>query len=260
MLIERKGRETPFIDRALYTSLNGMVITSCLKAYRVLRDGDIRDLALRGLERIAAVNLTDGELLHSEGVKALLDDYVFLAEAYIEAYEATARASYLERAEDLMKKCIERFWDDTEGGFFDAPGEVLGIRLKGIEDIPHPSANSVAFRLLDKLASLKEKEVYSRYAEKALKAFSSRAGELGIHGGAYFCALDDFLHSMTLSVNVSVESELAETALSLFRPSMHIRYRGDEGFVVPCEKGTCYNPVHDPDALKEFLKRQGPQS
>jgi uncharacterized protein YyaL (SSP411 family) len=259
LLIERKGRETPFIDNAFYTSLNGMVITSCLKAYRVMRDVDIRDLALRGLERVSSVNLTGGVLMHSEGVEALLDDYVFLAEAYMEAYEATGRASYLEKAEGLMERCIERFWDDAEGGFFDASREVLGIRLKGIEDIPHPSANSVAFGLLEKLASMKEKEVYRLYAEKGLKAFSSRAGELGIHGGAYFCALDDFIHSLTLSVNVPVESELAETALSLFRPSMHIRYGKDEGFVVPCEKGACYNPVHDTDSLKEFLKSHGLQ-
>jgi uncharacterized protein len=257
LLIERKGRETPFIDKALYTSLNGMVITSCLKAYRILRDVEIRDLALRALGKIESVNLTGGALLHSGGVEALLDDYVFLAEAYIEAYEATARASYLEKAEGLMEKCIERFWDDREGGFFDASGEVLGIRLKGIEDIPHPSANSVAFGVLDNLASLKEKEVYRVYAEKGLKAFSSRAGGLGIHGGAYFCALDDFIHSLTLSVNVPVGSELAETALSLFHPSMHIRYGSDEGSVVPCEKGTCHDPLHDVHSLKEFLKGHG---
>jgi len=34
LLLERNGRETPFVDRTLYPSLNGMFITSFFKAYR----------------------------------------------------------------------------------------------------------------------------------------------------------------------------------------------------------------------------------
>jgi len=255
LLHERKGRVTPFIDRALYTSVNGLVVTACLKAHRVLRDEGLKDFALKSLERIMAINHIDGQLLHSEGVKALIEDYVFLTEACTEAYEATADAVYLSRAEELMERCIDKFWDDAEGGFFDADGEVLGMRFKGIEDIPHPSANSVACILLEKLASLKGKDVYLQYAERALRAFSATASALGVHAGSYFCALDGFFHSLTFSVNAPGESKLAEAVRSSFCPSLHIRYGGDTGYVLPCEKGRCYDPVRSPEALKEFIKR-----
>jgi len=54
------------------------------------------------------------------------------------------------RAEELMERCIDKFWDDAEGGFLMPMERSSASRFKGIEDIPHPSANSVACILLEK--------------------------------------------------------------------------------------------------------------
>lgn len=250
---ERGKREQPFVDKALYTSLNGMFITAFLKAFRVLKKRALKDFALKSLEIIKRKYLVDRELFHSEGVKAQLDDYIYFIEALTEAYEVTGERAYLSQADELMESCIGRFGDKGRGGFLDTEDIVLGTRLKGIEDIPHPSSNAVAVILLDKLSSLTGKEKYRHFALDSLRAFSLKAGELGIHAGYYYCSLDAYLHSLTLSAEVAHESELAEAALSFCRPHVNIRYGEDKGVVVPCRKGKCYEPIDTPEGLRVFL-------
>jgi len=256
LLIERNKRESPFVDRTLYTSLNGMMITSYLKAYRVLKDKRIRDFAIKSLERIVQNHFVRDELLHTEGIKAVLDDYIYLIEASVAAYEVTADASYLNQADKLMGLCIKKFWDKDGGGFFDTEGEVLGTRLKGIEDIPHPSANSIGIMLLLKLHSMTENEQYHKYAETSLKTFPLTAKDLGIHSAYYFSALDAYFHMLTLTMQTGPKSKFTETALSSCRPYVSLIYKEDRAQVIPCIKDSCFEPIHSPEGLREFLSSQ----
>ena len=83
LLDARNKRQKPFVDSALYTSLNGMMIAAYLKAYRALGDERLKEFAINSLERILQINVEDGRLLHSQGVKALLDDYIYFVDALI---------------------------------------------------------------------------------------------------------------------------------------------------------------------------------
>ncbi|MBI4684144.1 MAG: thioredoxin domain-containing protein [Nitrospirae bacterium] len=253
LLRKRKTRETPFIDKTFYTSINCMLITSYLKAFRVIRDNALREFALKSLERIVAMHFAGNELLHTYGVKAVLDDYIYLTEAFVNAYEVTSDSFYLNQADRLMELCTKRFWDENEGGFFDTDEEVLGIRLKGIEDIPHPSANSLGILLLLKLYHLTGKDEYLRHSEKALKIFASRAKGMGIHSGYYFCALDAYFHQLKLTIHSAPDSELAKTALSLFSPYTSIAYGDERGYVLPCVKTECYEPLTTTEEIRTFL-------
>ena len=253
-LLDRRGqRKAPFVDRTLYTSLNGMMISSYLKAYRVLKDKGLKDFALRSLERIKDLYLKDGLLFHVEGVKALLDDYIYFTEALVEAYEVTGLTQYLNEAEDIMKKCLNSFWDAAEGGFFDTDGEVLGLRLKSIEDIPHPSANSISILVLLKMHSITGKQEYYEYAETALKRFSVYAKKAGLHAGFYYCALDALYNMVKLSVEAAPESNLAAAALATDYPYKSIVYGEDHGSVIPCVKNVCYKRIKDSAGLEDFL-------
>jgi uncharacterized protein len=192
--LERERREKPFVDKALYTSLNGMLISAFFEAYEAFKDEEIKEFALKSLEKILAVNFTDKILFHSEGVYAFLDDYVNLIDAFIGAYKATGNILYLNQADEFMKICIGKFWDDETGGFFDTEEDVIGTRLKVLEDSPHPSANSVGIVNLIELSKMPGNEEYLNYAEKALKCFSMIAQPMGIHGSYYYYALDMFFH------------------------------------------------------------------
>lgn len=253
LLTERNQRESPFIDRTFYTSLNGMMISAFLKAYRVLKDNSLKDFSLKSLERIMKNHFIKNELFHTEGLKALLDDYIYLIDALIAAYEVTGNISHLKQADTIMELCIEKFWDKDEGGFFDTDKEVLGIRLKIIEDIPHPSANSLGIILLLKLYFMTEKEKYHHYAETGLKMFSLQAKDMGIHSGYYFCALDAYFNMLKLTLQTSPNSELTEITLSSFGPYMSIIYGEDKGSVIPCFQNVCYEPINRADILKDFF-------
>ena len=253
LLAARETRIKPIIDTALYSSLNGMYISAFLKAYRVLKDEEMKGFALKSLEKILTINTDDDNLLHTPGVKGLLDDHIHLIDALISAYEVTGFESYLGNADLLMSRSIELFWDKDEGGFFDTDEEVLGTRLKGIEDIPQPSANSIAIILLLKLAFMRDKAEYRTLAEKALKVFSTWGQAMGVHGGYYFSALDTYYNGLELTVNTPADSELAEIARLTFRPYTAVVYREDQGYVSPCVGNVCYEPIREPEALKKFL-------
>jgi uncharacterized protein YyaL (SSP411 family) len=259
LLNARNLRKTPFIDKTLYTSLNGMLISAYLKAYRSLDDDSIKDTALKSLDRIMGIRFVGGELFHSDGVKAMLEDYVYLIEALTAAYEVTGDCSYLLKSNDLMKLCIKKFWDINEGGFFDTEDDVIGLKLKGIEDIPHPSANSLGIMLLIKHYHLTNNNAYLQYAETALKVFSTRAKEMGIHSAYYYAAADCFFHMLRLAVYIPPQSGLAQAALSSYAPYTTISYDGDKGYILPCLRSECYEPVYTAEELKKFLSRLSPE-
>ncbi|TAN40660.1 MAG: thioredoxin domain-containing protein [Nitrospirae bacterium] len=190
LLAERSGRVAPYLDTTIYTSLNGLFITAYMKAYKALGDDSIREFGLASLDRILKEHVADGRLYHCSNIPALLDDYVFLIEALLAAYEATADRKHLSRAEEFMETCIEKFWDSSSGGFFDAEEKLLDITLKQVEDIPHPSANAVAVVCLLELQRALGNDRYLRHAEDSLKAFAARVPEMGLHAGYYFRALD----------------------------------------------------------------------
>jgi uncharacterized protein YyaL (SSP411 family) len=250
---ERNTRTTPFIDRSLYTSLNGMLISAFLIAFRVLGDGDLKDFGLKSLDRIMGKYFIDDELYHSEGVRAMLEDYVYIVEAFVAAYEVTGDSAYIDKAEKFMNMCTERFWDSVEGGFFETDSSLIGVRLKGIEDISHPSANSLAIMQLIKLFHITAKEEYVLQAEKALKAFSSKAPGQGIVSGYYCASLDSFFHSLRLDIQTS-DRNMVDSTLSVLSPFTSIVHGVDKGYIIPCMKGVCFEPIHNVQGLRDFLE------
>jgi hypothetical protein len=255
LLRERNKRRAPFTDKTLYTSTNGMMIAAYLKAFRTLKSPPLKDFALKSLRRIMKDHYRGNELFHTPGVKALLDDYVCFIEALVAAYEITGDSAFLSDADQLMQACIRKFWDKESGGFFDTADEVLGVRLKGIEDIPHPSANGIGIILLLKLSAMTGKKHYQDYAETALKAFSILTKDMVIHSGYYFCALDASFQMLRLTLPGSPGNELSSAALSSFRPYVSISYGDDRGHIIPCIQDVCYEPLTSPDDLRDFLSR-----
>ena len=253
LLAKREKRQKPFIDTAFYTSLNGMMISAYLKAFRAFGDGTLRDFALMSLEKILEMNVVAGRLSHCPGVNAILDDYIHIIDAIISAYEVSGGRNYLDRARGVMDACLERFWDREGGGFFDTEEEVVGMRFKGIEDVPQPSANGLAAIVLLKLAHMLNDEKYRQYTERLLDVFSSDARFMEIHGGYYFCGLDAFYHMLKLGINASPDSELAKSVLSIWYPYSCIVYGDDTGSIIPCVRDTCYEPVDGPEQLKQFV-------
>ncbi|HEX9019667.1 MAG TPA: thioredoxin domain-containing protein [Nitrospirota bacterium] len=255
LLDARWKRETPFIDRTLYTSLNGMLIAAYFHASAVLGDDEVKQFAVKSLERLLKERFLDGALFHTENVSAAFDDYVHLIDALISGYEAAAEPRYLALADALMASCIEKF-SDAEGGFFDTEKEVLGMRMKRVEDVPHPSANALAVLLMLKLSFMTEKDEYRSAAERTLRFFAGPTREMSVHAGAYFCALDAWFRMIKLTIEAPLESVLAHAARALAGRTYTAVFYGekDNNRVVPCDQNVCFEPLHDPEDLASFLK------
>jgi uncharacterized protein len=253
LLAARQLRQKPFVDRAKYTSLNGMLISAFLSAYRSLGNNEIKECALTSLDRMLTRNVIDGTLYHTEGVPAFLDDYANIIDALVAAYEVTGKADYVDKARQFMDRCLEKFWDPKDAGLFDTEESVIGMRLKGIEDTPHPSGNALTAIVLLKLGFILNNPRYTTRAEEVLKAFAPQGQAMGVHSGFYFAALDAFFNMAELTVFTVPASPLAEAALSVFYPYTVIAYGDDNGSVAPCIGHTCFEPVRDSASLSKVL-------
>ena len=103
---------------------------------------DAREFALKSLDRVLTSAWRDGRLAHvvaygesapvREGVAGVLDDYVFLGHAALDAWEATGDIRYYRAAVELTDAAIAKFYDPNGGGFFDTETPTEGERRLGV--------------------------------------------------------------------------------------------------------------------------------
>src|SRR5579863_7306902 len=131
MYAARLQRTTPYVDKTVYVSWNGLCVSAYLKAASALHLDKARRFALRSLDRILAEAWNpEGGLKHvvaySDAAAArretagFLDDYACTTNACLDAYESTADLSYFRIARQITDQMIARFYDSVSGGFFDA--------------------------------------------------------------------------------------------------------------------------------------------
>ena len=293
-MAEARGRrQTPFIDKSIYTSWNGMLISALLEAYRVLGLKNERDRALATLDLLMAKaydrekgmyhTLVDG----SPRIEGLLEDQVFIIAALLDAYEITGTRTYFDRALELMDTTVRRFWDENEGGFFDTAKDLadrhgsLNTQRKPFQDSPTPAPNAVAALVLDRLDVLADREDFGEKAEAALNLFASKGGQYGLFAATYGLAL---LHHLRAGADVVVVGDAGDDrTANLLRAAYDAPLAGKRVFTfspeavqarnlpagmaatlpalpfegVPlalvCEGSACHAPVQTPEALRELL-------
>ena len=223
MLEARARRPTPFVDKALYTSWNGMMISALLEAYKVLGLEGAHDRALLTLDLLLAkaydpargfahslVHTGPDDSEHFDQSTSqppvsnlqfrasnfvLLDDQIFMAAALLDAWEATGCRDYFNHALELMETTLRRFWDEEGGGFWDMAKDAngrqgsLSMARKPFQDSPTPAGNCEAALVLDRLASLADRPDFRQKAETILTLLASKAGDYGLFAATYGLAL-----------------------------------------------------------------------
>jgi uncharacterized protein YyaL (SSP411 family) len=289
----RVRRQTPFIDKSIYISWNGMLISALLEAYRVLGIKGERDRALATLDLLMAKAYDHEKGMYhtlvegSPRIEGLLEDQVFIIAALLDAYEITGTRTYFDRALELMEITVRRFWDQKAGGFFDTAQDLadrhgsLTTPRKPFQDSPTPAPNAVAALVLDRLDVLADREDFGEKAEVTLALFASKGGQYGLFAATYGLAL---LHHLRAPVDVVVVGEAGdERTVNLLRAAYDAPRAGKRVFAfepgivkardlpaglastlpelpfdgVPlalvCEGSACHPPVHTREALRELL-------
>ncbi len=241
LLAARSLRETPFIDKTLYTGWNAMAVTAYLETARVLHMESARQFGLHTLDRLlneawdGADSLSHviaypeeaGGAEPAEKAEGTLDDYAFTVHACVDAWFASGNMNFYLVAVKMADAMIARFYDATAGAFYDAaampagqiPLGALGARRKPLQDSPTPAGNPTAASALLRLEALSGRQDYRDVAEDTLGCFAGIVEHFGLYAGSYGLALERLLLDPLQVVVVGAGPEavrLEATAMARF--------------------------------------------
>jgi len=263
----RDHRRAPFVDRTAYVNWNAMMAGAFLQAGAVLDRPECNQLALRVLERIweEAWDMNGGmsHVLGRREPRGMLDDNVQAAAAFLDAYEATGEAAWLNRATDVMTYCGTAHADDA-AGYFDIAATngtaYLATRAKPVQDAPTPSPNGVAGLVLGRLAALTDSPACRAQRDTQLRAFAGSARELSLHGSTLLRAIDWAVHPVT---RIEVAGPRGDgpacamhlLALQTYRPrKVVVRTLAERPAATVCVGTSCSLPVSTPEQLATLLE------
>jgi uncharacterized protein YyaL (SSP411 family) len=196
----------------------------------------------------------------------MLDDNVHAAAAFLDAFEATGDAHWLDHATAVVTYCLRAHWDDA-GGFCDVarqgkePGTgYLTTRAKPIQDAPTPSGNGTAALDLARLWALTDDPQWRRWLDLELASFAGAAPLLSLHGATLLRAVDWAVHPVSRVEVTGPRGDGAACAMHLaalqsYRPrKVVIRKHGAAPTATVCVGTTCSLPVTTPAALANLLR------
>ena len=296
MYAARLKRPTPYVDKTVYVNWNGLCISAYLQAASVLGLDSAREFALKSLDRLLrqawdeqsglkhVIAYSDPKATHRD-TNGFVDDYAFVGIALLDAYETTGDMRYFDAARKITDYLVEHFYDEDNGGFFDAPksasnAEALGAltaQRKPFQDSPTPSGNSAAAILLLRMYAYTNGNAYRKRAEKTLQVFAGLAEQVGIFAGTYGIAAVHLFQPHTQVVVIGSDrtaDELYAAAVAPFALNKEvIRLRSvgtlppalaetvpalpavkeGKAVAVVCSNFTCMPPISDPDELAKTL-------
>jgi len=148
----RAGNTYPFIDTKILTSWNSMYLSALITASKV--DTKYGKEAIMRLESLLKTMLVKGTLYHQMlpgkplKVKALFEDYAFLIDTLVDAYEIDYETKYITLAKTLAEEAIKKFYD--QGSWYLSDD---AYRTKtSLYDSAYASPAAVMTRALFKLA------------------------------------------------------------------------------------------------------------
>ena len=295
----REKRPMPAVDRTIFASWNGMIIAAVLDAAMAFGREDVRGFALKSLGRVLSEMwskdrgmwhaLADGD----RKVRGLLEDHVYVVDAALAAYAATAEPEYLRTAEEIMVFTLNHFWDKA-GGFVDIATDLhegVGltlreVRRRPVEDSPYAGANAVAALCLARLHALTGNDDYRLHHDELMTAFAGAASRYGpVFAGTYHLAAELWIHPPAEVVVLGPREDprvrkLQETASGTFSAGKTVLVVDrDDAYVPPpvepmrktkeaktgpvafvCQGQVCSPPTSDPTRLRTILEAGGTKS
>jgi uncharacterized protein len=183
--IRGTGAPGPSIDSTLLTDANAAMVSSMVRAGAVLDEPALTEAAIAALERTVLVSYKPGDgvghVAEDPSVRGLLTDHVRLAEALLDAHEATARIPYEMLAEELLHHCCRVMWDLPGGGLFD--------RADPEDPLKPFELNCRAARVLARAAAESGEPIFEDRAQATLAALQAGPRPRGAEAAALALAL-----------------------------------------------------------------------
>ena len=272
MLAAREKRIPPSLDDKAVLSWNALMIKSLAEAYKASGNQRWLDAALKAAGFILREFSNDVggayKRVWKNGearIPAMLDDYAYLADAWISLYQVTFDEEWLFRAKEIAVFVVENFSDQT-GSFFwysplpDQSGETSPAvaRIIGTTDGVEPSGNAVMARILLTLGLYFEN---SDYVDRAVNMVSNLRDRIVSYPAAYagwagvamevaygkttlvITGPDAFRNAAMLNrkflPGVLVAAACVESRLPVFSE----KFVSAKNLIYRCEGNTCSSPV-----------------
>ncbi|OJW73005.1 MAG: hypothetical protein BGO68_03695 [Candidatus Amoebophilus sp. 36-38] len=165
----------PERNEQVIASWNGMMLQALLDAYYVLGDTHFLKLALKNASYIQKYLMQGQRMRHSysqgkPGRDGYLEDYVWVARAFISLYEATFQEDWLDQADQLVQHVFNHFGNSTNDLFYfiNVNEPTFIKRTQEVFDQVIPSSNAVMAHTLFLLGRLLNREVYTRTSKEML--------------------------------------------------------------------------------------------
>ncbi|MDG1714910.1 thioredoxin domain-containing protein [Lacinutrix sp.] len=274
----RNKRPRPRTDDKVLTSWNALMLKGYVDAYRVFRDINYLNKAVKNAEFIKNKLLTkEGSLFHNykngkATINGFSEDYAHVISAYIDLYQITLDEKWLNLAKDLMDYSINHFLDKNNSMFyFTADSETdLITRKVEVYDNVISSSNSILADNLFKLGHYYSNKNYLELAKQMLnnmivnidKAPSSYSNWLSLYlnysNPYYELAISganakEKLKEVNIYYlpNILIAGATQESKL----PIMENRFIEADTYIYVCVDGSCKLPVtNTKEAIDQLLK------
>jgi len=276
----REQRISPSLDDKTLASWNGLMLKGFSDAYKTFREPLFLEIAVNNANFIKTKLITSGGALwHSfkngEGyIEGFLDDYAFIASAFIALYEVTFNENWLKAAKSLAEYAIEHFYDTEKKLFYytHKKQEAIIVRKADVSDNVIPASNSEMAILLHKLGHLYSDDKYLEIAEGMLAAVKEKMlkypqgytnwGMLMLHYQVRYCEVA-IAGKLAFTFRDKINKEYlpnmallgAEKASDL--DLLKERFVTDRTLVYVCENKTCLLPFSSAgeaiNAVKQVL-------
>lgn len=192
----RNKRTRPSTDNKIISSWNGLMLKAYVDAFLATGEDRYLGIALKNAGFIQKNLMNDdGHLFRiyingKASVDGFLDDYTFVARAFIQLYQATFDVQWLEASKLLTDYALKQF-DDKYGELFhyaENKSENLVVRQKEIWDNVIPSSNAVLAEVLVMLGEYYANQEYSDAGKQMVTAVFSKLRSAGPHY-AYWASL-----------------------------------------------------------------------
>jgi len=251
----RASREYPFIDKKIQTSWSAMMIKSLFNLGKI--DKSYAQSAKKSLDALLETMFIDGKLYHTTlihkapKVEAFLEDYAFLSQALIEAFNSTQDELYLIRAQHFANLALEKFYDKGVWKFSVGEFETKAE----ISDNTYTSPVSIIVDVMLSLNTLLEDEKYSHFAFKTMEYNSY---ELGRRPVIYPYMLRQVLRYLKGDrVIKSSQNNLESNALELSfleYPFIQKKTTDDENFMV-CGDKSCFASTDSINKINDIIQK-----
>ncbi|MBL0707622.1 MAG: thioredoxin domain-containing protein [Sulfurimonas sp.] len=250
----RTSREYPFIDKKIQTSWSAMMIKALFVLGNI--DAKYKKRAIKSIDVLVKTIYIDEKLYHTTlidkkpKIEAFLEDYAFLAQALIEAYDATAEELYLIQAQRFTNIALERFFYKGSWNFSDGEFQTKA----DIADNTYTSCVSIMVGVLNSLAILLEDEKYTHFAFLTLEYNSH---ELGKRPVVYPAMLKEMLRYLKgdriIKSNVLNLNNNSYELSRLKYPFLHKKVTKDIDYLV-CSKNSCFDKTDKITKIDDIIR------